>query len=40
MCAGLPPNAAVVDAFWDMDRRIGGGGIDDGTTATVLLVAR
>ena len=40
VCAGLPPDAAVVDAFWDMDRRIGGGGIDDGTTATVLLVAR
>ena len=40
MCAGLPPDAAVVNAFWDMDRRIGGGGIDDGTTATVLLISR
>jgi len=37
---GLPPDAAVVNAFWDMDRRIGGGGIDDGTTATVLLISR
>ena len=33
-------SAEVVDAFWDMDQRIGSGGIDDGTTATILLVAR
>ena len=31
-------DAAILDAFWDMDERIGLEGIDDGTTATVLLV--
>ena len=30
--------AAIVDAFWDMDKRIGMDGIDDGTTVTVFLV--
>ena len=31
-------DAAILDAFWDMDERIGLDGDDDGTTATVLLV--
>ena len=31
-------DAAIVDACWDMDKRIGMDGIDDGTTADVLLV--
>ena len=31
-------DAAIVDACWDMDKRIGMDGIDDGTTAAVLLV--
>ena len=37
--AGLGDSSLFADAFWDMDQRVGGGGINDGTTATVLLVS-
>ena len=35
---GLGDSSAIVDAFWDLDQRVGGSGTNDGTTATVLLV--